>query len=85
VYCRRQPTFIADHIIELPTPPSSIVVEIDNVWAIILIKQDDNDTDQEIRQNKNENLQESTLSSDIEEDHFDNQQEVLHVVLARGY
>jgi len=63
----------------LPTQPSSIVLEIANVRAIILMKQDDNNTDQENSENKSEDPGECTLSSDIEEDDFDNQQEVLHV------
>jgi hypothetical protein len=68
---------------ELPTQPSSIVLEIANVRAIILMKQDDDDTDREISENECEDLGESTLSSDIEEDDLDNQQEVLHLDQAR--
>jgi len=64
---------------ELLTQPSSIVMEIANVRAIILMTQDDNDTDREISQNDSEDLGESTLSSDIEEDNLDSQQEVLHL------
>jgi len=63
---------------EIPTQPSSIVLEIANVRAIILMKQDENDTDREIGENESEDLGVSTLSSDIEEDDLDNQQEVLH-------
>jgi hypothetical protein len=48
------------------------MLEIANFHAIILIMQDDNDTDQEISENETEDLGESTLSSDIEEDDFDN-------------
>jgi hypothetical protein len=51
---------------ELPTQPSSIVLEIANSRAIIQMKQDDNDTDREIRKYESEDLGESTLSSDIE-------------------
>jgi len=83
MHCRREPIFIADQMFELPTQPSSIVLEIANVRAIILMKQDDNDTDREISQNESEGLGESTLSSDIEEDDLDNQQEVLHLDQAR--
>jgi hypothetical protein len=83
VHCRRQPIFIADQIFELPTQPSSIVLEIANVRAIILMKQDDNDTDREISGNESEDLGESTLSSDIQEDDSDNQQEVLYLDQAR--
>jgi hypothetical protein len=43
---------IPDEIIELPTQPSSIALEIANVRAIILMKQDDDDTDREISQNE---------------------------------
>jgi len=53
---------------ELPIQPSSIVLEIANVQAIILIKQDDNDTDREISENESHDLGESTLSFDIEDD-----------------
>jgi len=83
MHCRRQPIFIADQMFELPTQPSSIVLEIANVRAIIMMKQDDNDTDREIRENESEDLGESTLSSDIEEDDLDNQQEDLHPDQAR--
>jgi hypothetical protein len=64
---------------ELPTQPSSIVLEIANVRAIILMKQDDDYTDREISNNECEDLAEFTLSSDIEEDDLDNQQKVLHL------
>jgi len=60
---------------ELPTQPSSIVLEIANVHAIVLMKQFAYDTDREISENKSENPGESTLSSDIEEDDLDNQPE----------
>jgi hypothetical protein len=68
---------------EHPTQPLSIVLEIANVRAIILMKQDDNNTDPEIIKNEREDLGESTLSSDIEEDDLDNQQEVPHRDQAR--
>jgi hypothetical protein len=41
---------------EHQTQPSSIVLEIANVWAIILMKQDDDDTDQEISNDESEDL-----------------------------
>jgi len=63
----------------LPTQPSSIVLEIANFCAIILIKQDDNNTDWEISKNKSEDPGESTLSSNIEEDDLDNQHKVLYL------
>ena len=47
------------------------------------MKQDDDDTDREISENECEDLGESTLSSDIEEDDLDKQQEVLHLDQAR--
>jgi hypothetical protein len=48
------------------------------------MKQDDDDTDrEEISDDESEVLGESTLSSDIEEDDLDNQQEVLHLDQAR--
>jgi hypothetical protein len=53
---------------ELPTQPSSIVLEIASVRATILTKQDDNHTDCEISENESEDREESTLSSDIEDD-----------------
>jgi len=83
MHCRRQPIFIGNQMFELPTQPLSIVLEIANVRAIILMKQDDNDTDREISENESEDFGESTLSSDIEEDNFNNQQEVLHPDQAR--
>jgi len=55
------------------------MLEIAIVRAIILMKQDDNATNRESRENEREDFGESTLSSDIEEDHLDNQQEVLHL------
>jgi len=64
---------------ELPTQPSSIVLEIANHRPKLLMKQDDNDTDREITDNESEDLGESTLLSDIEEDDLGNQQEVLHL------
>jgi hypothetical protein len=41
------------------------------------MKQDD--TNREISENESEDLGESTLLSDIEEDNLDNQQKVLHL------
>jgi len=64
---------------EPPTQPSSIVLEIANVWAIILMKEDDDDIDREISNDKSEDPGESTLLSDIEEDDLDMRQEVLHL------
>jgi hypothetical protein len=64
---------------EHPTQPSSIVLEIANVWAIILIKQDDDDTNPEISDNESEHPGQSTLSSNIEEDDLAIRQEVLQL------
>jgi len=65
---------------ELSTQPSSIVLELANVCAIIpLMKQDDDNSDRELSKDKNKDPGESTLSSDIEEDDLDNQQEILHL------
>jgi len=47
------------------------------------MKQDDDDTDQEISNDKSEYLGESTLLSDIEEDDLDNWQVVQHLDQAR--
>ena len=67
---------------ELPTQPSSIVLEIANVHNIIVKKQDDDDTNRVISENICENPGVSTMSSDIEEDYLHNQQEDLHLDLA---
>jgi len=83
VHCRRQPIFIANQIFEPPTQPSSIMLEIANVRAIMLRKQDDDDTDREISNDESEDPGQSTLSSDIEEDDLDIRQEVLHLDQAR--
>jgi len=64
---------------DLPTQLSSIVLVIATVQAIILMKQDDHDTDQEISNDESEDLGESTLSSNIEEDDLDNWHEVLRL------
>jgi hypothetical protein len=47
--------------------------------------QDDDDTAREINENDSEDLGECTLSSHIEEDDLDNQQEVLHFDQMRRY
>jgi len=60
------------------TQPSSIVLEIAIVRAIILRKQDHDDTDREISNDERQDPGKSTLSSDIEEDDLDIQQVVLH-------
>jgi hypothetical protein len=80
---RRQPIFIAHEIFQLPTQPSIIVFEIANVRAMILMKQDDNDTNWEISKNESDDLGASTLSSDIEEDNLDIQQDVLQLDLGQ--
>jgi hypothetical protein len=68
---------------EHPTQPLSIVLEIANVQAIILMKQDDDDTDQEISNDESEDPGQFTLSSDIEEDDLDIRHEVLYLDQAR--
>jgi len=71
--------FIADQIFEIPTQPSSRVLEIANVHDIILlVKQDDDDSDREISEDEIDCPGKSTLSSNIEDDDLDNQLEVLH-------
>jgi len=78
MHSRRQPIFIPDQMFELRH--SCIVLEIANVRTIIHMKQDDDDTDREkISDEDSEDTGESTLSSDIEEDDLDKQQEVLHL------
>ena len=64
---------------ELPILLSSIVLEIANVRALILMKQDDDDTNCEISNDKSEDPGESTLLCDIEEDDSDNRQDVRHL------
>jgi len=70
---------------ELPTQPSSIVLEIAKVRATIhLIKQDNEGSDREISKAKrSHDPGESTLSSDIEEDDLANQHEIVYLVQAR--
>jgi len=68
---------------ELPTQVSRIVLEVTNIRAIDPINQDDDDTDREIRNEQSQDPCESTLSSEIEEDDLDIQQEVLHLDQAR--
>jgi len=68
---------------EVPTQPSSIVLEIANVRGKILMKYNDDDTDQEISNDESEDPGECTLSSNIDEDHLDHQQVVLYLVQAR--
>jgi hypothetical protein len=55
---------------EHQTQPSSIVLKIANVWAIILMKQDDDDIDREISNDESEDPGESTLSCEIDKDDF---------------
>jgi hypothetical protein len=71
--------FIANQIFELLTQPSSIALAIAIVRRLIVMTKDDNDTQREISENESEDLEESTLSFDIEEDNLENQQEVLQV------
>jgi hypothetical protein len=66
-------------MLEHPTQPSSIVLEIANVRALILMKHDDDDIDWEISNDEHEDSGESTMSSDIEEDDMDIRQDVLHL------
>jgi hypothetical protein len=83
VHYRRQPIIIANQMLEHPTQPSSIVLEIANVWAIILIKQHDDDTDREISNDESDDPGQSTMSSNMEEDDLDIRQKVLHLDQAR--
>jgi len=65
---------------ELPTQPSSIVLEIANDCAIIIImKQDDDNSNRKICADESEDPGESTLSCNTEKNDLDNQQEVLHL------
>ena len=63
---------------KLPTQLLIIVLEIANVWAMILVKLDDDNTDREISNDKSEDPRESRLSSNIKEDDLENWQKVLH-------
>jgi hypothetical protein len=62
---------------ELLTQPSSIVLEIANVRAILFRTQDDNNTNREISEIESEYHGVSTLSSAIEEDDLEHLQQVL--------
>jgi len=78
LHSRRKPLFIAGQMFELQS--SCIVLEIANVRSTIQMNQNDHDTDREEISNENsEDAGVSTLSSDIEEDNLDIQQEVLHL------
>jgi len=59
------------------------MLAIANVRALFRMKQDDDNTDPEISDGDSVDPGESTLASDIEEDNFDNQQEVPHYDQAR--
>jgi hypothetical protein len=69
---------------EHPTQPSSILLEIANVWAKRLMKLDDDDTNQEISNDESEHPGQSTVSSNIEEDDLDIWQQVVHLDQARS-
>jgi hypothetical protein len=47
------------------------------------LEQDDVNSDQEVREHKSKDSEESTLSSNIEDDNLHNQQEILHLDQAR--
>jgi hypothetical protein len=66
-------------MLELPTQPSPTVRENANVHAIIGMKQYDDDTTQQISENKCGDPGVPTLSSDIKEDDLGNQQKVLQL------
>jgi hypothetical protein len=68
---------------ELPTQLTSIVLEIVNVQAIVLMTQDGDDTNWEIGNDESENPAMSMKLSEIEEDDLDFSQEVLHLDLVR--
>jgi hypothetical protein len=55
------------------------VGDLVKVRAIVLMKQDDDDTNQEISNDKSEDLGVSTMFSDIEEDDLHYRQQVLHL------
>jgi len=78
----KQLIIIADRMLVPPTQHCGIVLEIANVRAMIVMKQDDDTTNQEISNDESEDPRESTWSSDIEDNDLDNWQEVLHPDLA---
>jgi len=53
-------------------------MEIANVHTIMLMQQDDNDTEWEMSENESEDPGECTLSSNIDDHQLHNHQEVLH-------
>jgi len=76
---RGKSIFIRNQVYELPTQPSSIVLQIANVWTIILMKHDyDNTEQEEICINYSEDFGDSTLLSNIEEDDLVNMQDVIY-------
>jgi len=84
VHWSGQPIFMANQMFELPTQPLSRVMEIANVQAIIvLIKQDDDDSDREISEDESNDVGEPTFSSVIEEYDLGDRREVLDPNLVR--
>jgi hypothetical protein len=55
------------------------VLKIANVRAIVFLKQDDDNTDQQISNDESEDPGESNIVSDIKEDDLDIRQDILHV------
>jgi len=83
MHCRRKPIFVVDQMFELPTQLLGMLLEIANVWTIVPMRQDDDDTDRDISNDDMDDPGESTLPSEIEEDDLDNLQEVVHLHQAR--
>jgi hypothetical protein len=81
MHSSRQPIPTANQIFVLSTQLSSILLETAIVRSVILIKQDDADTDRESSNDDIDDPGVSTLSSNIIEDDFDSLQEVLHLDL----
>ena len=65
--------------VSTPTQLPCIQLVIANVRGMIHMKNDDDDTDREIRDDASEDTRESTLWFNIVEDHFDSKQEFLPV------
>jgi hypothetical protein len=81
---KKRANFHSASKVSTPTQPSWMVLGIANVRLIILMKQDDDDTNQEeISDDYSGDRGKYTFSSDMEEDYFDNQQNVLHLGQAR--
>jgi hypothetical protein len=81
LHSTRQPIFIANQMIGLPTQPCSIVLGLVVVCAIILMMQDDDNPNCGCGNDQCGNTRVSTWYSEIEDNNLDHQQEALHLGL----